>query len=588
MSDYWSSKTIFAGFATGTDFNSIIDATVKMEKFRYNQLSKQEAETDFKKEQIEGLNRTLVTYKKQLESMDTVDEFLVKKVSSSKSDITTATVKAGAEEGVHTLDVKELASVATAISNDLGEVAYTAADTTMTFKYDSTEYTINVKSGMTTKELAKAISVASDNKVKASVVDLGYDSKFKVQLRGMELGTGHDIELSPELKAVLEGQADPATPLPVGTPVVTPVASQNARFVIDGIELQRDSNTISDVTEGVTYSLNAVADNVIIKIDTDFDAIVANVEKFVQLTNELRTGFDLVKNYENEELDKKGVNYSLKSNSQIKTVEDTLKNILATQGEGFVQGSGADNDIYATLGTLGIKTIARTDDKNLGKLEFGKDAPVTKGGTQTFMDLLKADPEAVANVFAANGQGTSSNASTLEFNSSMFDLGLTASGTYTIEYDGGVLPTTGDSNTITMKVNGVDQQIGYDATTQLATITDGDAKGLSFKVVDTSAGTHSAKIAVKEGKVKETIKALDEITATGTGTFNVMIKEYTSQIDHPVYGLKKKMADELARVDALEKRLIAQYAQTEKILSEYKNIQSMLEFQLKSQLADND
>lgn len=58
MSDYWSSKTIFAGFATGTDFNSIIDATVKMEKFRYNQLSKQEAETDFKKEQIEGLNRT--------------------------------------------------------------------------------------------------------------------------------------------------------------------------------------------------------------------------------------------------------------------------------------------------------------------------------------------------------------------------------------------------------------------------------------------------------------------------------------------------------------------------------------------------
>lgn len=113
----------------------------------------------------------------------------------------------------------------------------------------------------------------------------------------------------------------------------------------------------------------------------------------------------------------------------------------------------------------------------MGKLEFGKDAPVTKGGTQTFMDLLKADPEAVANVFAANGQGTSSNASTLEFNSSMFDLGLTASGTYTIEYDGGVLPTTGDSNTITMKVNGVDQQIGYDATTQLATITDGDAKG---------------------------------------------------------------------------------------------------------------
>ncbi|WP_027361061.1 flagellar filament capping protein FliD [Halodesulfovibrio aestuarii] len=586
MSDFWSSKTIFAGFATGTDFNSIIDATVKMEKFRYNQLSKQEAETDFKKEQIEGLNSTLVTYKKQLESMDTVDEFLVKKVSSSKSEIATATVKAGAEEGIHTLDVKELASTASVISNDLDEVAYTAADTTMTFEYDGTTYSVDVKSGMTTKELAKAISLASDNKVKASVVDLGYDSKFKLQMRGMDLGAGHDIALSPELQAVLEGQQDPAVALPAGTPAVTAVASKNSRFVIDGIELQRDSNSISDVTDGVTYNLNAIEDGVVIKIDTDYDAIVSNVEKFVELTNQLRTGFDLVTNYENEDLDEKGVNYSLKSNSQIKAVENSLKNILATKGDGFIQGSGAGDDLYATLGTLGVKTIARTDDKNFGKLEFDKDAAVNTGGTQTFMDLLKADPEAVANVFAAAGQAVSSDESTLEFSSSMYSFGFTNPGTYSIEYDGGTLPTTGDSNTITMKVNGVDQQVGYNATTQLATITEGDAKGLSFKVVDTSAGTHSATIAIKEGKVKETIKALDEITAAGTGTFNVMIKEYTNQIDHPVYGLKKKMTDELARVDALEKRLIAQYAKTEKTLSHYQNIQSMLEFQLKSQLAD--
>ena len=596
MSDYWSSKTVFAGFATKTDFNSIIDATVNMEKYRYNQLSKSEAETTFKKEQVEGLNRTLVTYKKQLESMDTVDEFLVKKVSSSKSEVATATVKAGAGEGVHTLKVNSLATVATAISGDLKEVVYSASnasDVDMAFSYDGQDYTVTVKPGMTAKELAAAITKASDNKLKGSVVDLGHGGNFKIQLRGMELGAGHNIVLSQELESVLQGKAD-GTLLDLADPSFASIAvdSKNSDFVLDGINLQRSTNSINDVTEGVTYSLNAeqaIGDPPLtIKIDTDYDAIVENVEKFVQLTNELRTGFDLVKNYQNEELDKKRVNYSLKSNSQIKTVENTLKNILTTQGEGFVQGSGAENDLYATLGTLGIKTIARTDDKNLGMLEFDKDTAVTSGGTQTFMDLLKVDPEAVANVFAADGQGSSSDTSTLEFDNSMYSFGLTAPGVYAIEYNGGDLPTTGDSNTMTMKVNGVNQQVGYDATTQRATITDGDAKGLSFKIVDTSAGTHSAKIALKEGKVKETIKALDDITATGTGTFNVMIKEYTNQIDHPVYGLKKKMTDELARVDALEKRLIAQYAQTEKILGDYKNIQSMLEFQLKSQLADND
>lgn len=583
MSDYWSSKTIFAGFATGTDFNSIIDATVNMEKYRYNQLSKQEAETTFKKEQIEGLNRTLVTYKKQLESMDTVDEFLVKKVSSSKSEVATATVKAGAEEGVHTLHVKQLAAVASVTSNDMDEVAYTGDDKTISFKYDGVAYDLDIKKNMTTKELASAITAASDGKVKTSVVDLG-TGKFKLQMRGMELGIDHNFEEFDELKNILAGVDDPAN--------VDNKISKNAVFTIDDIDIERSTNSINDVTEGVTYSLNAeqaVGDPPLtIKIDTDYDAIVENVERFVQLTNELRTGFNLVKNYENEELDKKRVNYSLKSNSQIKTVENTLKNILTTQGEGFVQGDGAESDLYATLGTLGIKTIARTDDKNLGMLEFDKDAAVTSGGTQTFMDLLKVDPEAVANVFAADGQGTSSDTSTLEFDNSMYSFGLTAPGVYAVEYSGDDLPPVGGSDTMTMKINGVNQEVGYDATTQRATIRDGDAKGLSFKVVDTSAGTHSAKIALKEGKVKETIKALDDITATGSGTFNVMIKEYTNQLDHPVYGLNKKMTDELARVDALEKRLIAQFAVTEKTLGQYKNIQSMLEFQLKSQLADND
>ncbi|SIN73630.1 flagellar filament capping protein FliD [Halodesulfovibrio marinisediminis] len=587
MSDYWSSKTVFAGWATKTDFNKIIDATVKTEKYRYNQLSKQEAETTFKKDQIEGLNRTVLTYKKQLESMDTIDEFLVRKVTSSKTDVVTATVKSGAQEGSHTLEVKQLASVATVSSHDIGEVAYTAAAKDMTFTYDGETYTVNVKSGMTTKELATAIATASGNKVKTSVIDLGHESKYKLQIRGMELGAGHNIGLSAELKAVLQGQKDPAVPLPPETKDIVPTPSKNAKLVVDGVDLQRGSNSVSDVTEGVTYNLNAEepGTTVTIKVETDFDAIVANVEKFVKLTNELRTGFDLVKNYKNEDLDKKGVNYSLKGNSQIKSVEDKLKNVLATQGDGFIEGSGAGNDLYVTLSALGIKTIARKGDKNYGKLEFDKNAAVIKGGTKTFMDLLKADPEAVAKVFAAEGEGSSSNSSVLEYNSSMYSFGFTKPGTYAIEYDGGTLPTTGESHDITMKINGVERKVGYNVSTRIATVNEGDAKGLAFKVVDTSAGTHSATIAIKEGKVKETIRALDEITEVEKGTFVVMIKGYKKQIDDPASGLKKKMADELARVTALEKRLIAQYAATEKTLANYQNIQKMLEFQLKSQLA---
>lgn len=594
MSDYWSSKTVFAGWATKTDFNSIIDATVKTEKFRYNQLSKEQAEIDFKKEQIEGLNRTLLTYKKQLASMDSMDEFLIKKVNSSKTDIASATVKAGAEEGSHTLEVNRLAKVSTAVSSDLDTVVYTGPDKDMAFSYDGKDYTVNVTSGMSAKALARAITVASDNKVKGSVLELGKDDKVKIQLRGMELGDNHNIVLSTELESVLQGKADGSL-LDTTDPSFSTIAvdSASSEFVIDGITLQRETNSISDVTEGITYNLNSEepGTKVTIKVDTDFDAIIANVEKFVQLTNELRSGFDLVKNYKNEDLDKKGVHYSLKGNSQIKSVENTLKNILATQADGFLQGEGVNNDSYLTLSALGIKTIADSGSKNLGKLEFDKDAVIIKKGEQTFMDVLKADPEGVASVFAANGQGKSTDESVLEFNSSMYSFGYTKAGVYNIEYDGGDIPAAGDETTLTMKINGVDRSVGYNPATGVATIQDdgkGEGNGLAFNVINTTAGTHSAKIAIKEGKVQETIKALNTITEKEKGTFNVLIKKYTDQLEDPYSGLERRMEDELARVEALEKRLIAKYARTEKSLANYQGIQKMLDFQLKSQIADKD
>lgn len=576
MSDYWSGKNVYAGFATKTDFNSIIDATVKIEKFRYNQLSKQEAETSFKKEQITGLNRTMQTYKKQLESMDTVEEFLVKKGTSSKTELATVNVKSSAQEGTHKLKVKQLADVASAISADMDEIAYTGAEQPISFTYDGETYSFDLKKDMKTEELAKAITKASAGKVKASVIDLG-TGKFKLQMRGMELGAGHNLNFD-ALETAL-GVAIPET------------ASTNAKFILDGIDIERDSNTIDDVTEGVTYNLvsNSEPDTEItVKVETDYDAIVENVENFVKLTNELRTGFDLVKEYKNEELDKKNVNYSLKGNSEIRNVENVLKHILSTQATGFVEGDGVGQDLYTTLSTLGIKTVAETGAKDYGKLEFNKNAPVVEGGSETFLDLLKQDPEAVANLFAAGGKGSSSDSSVLEFNSSMYKLGLTAAGNYKVTYDGGNLPTTGEENAISMTVNGTASHVIYNAVTNIATIDKGAGAGISFKIADTSSGNHSATISIHEGKIQETVKALDGLTDSKTGTFNVMIKKYDELVDHPVYGLKKKMEDELARVAALEKRLIAQYSKAETLLGNYQSIQKMLDFQLKSQIADKD
>lgn len=587
MSEYWSGNVTFAGFSTGTDFNSIIDATVKQEKYRYNQLEKVGAETEFKKEQVTGLNNTLMSYKKRLESMDTVEEFLVKKVSSSETSIVTATAKSGAEEGTHTIVVESLASTGSVTSGKsvsalTDTVSTTGTATTFTFTYgkddsnNPVEYVIDVPADMTYTQLMEEIESATNGNVKARAIDTG--SGLRVQLRGMDLGADYSIELNADATALFADPTDPADPAHVE---IINTAATDAKFTVDGVEITRQKNTIDDVISNVTLNLNdADKDKTItVKVETDYDAVVKNVEDFVKLTNELREGFKLVREYENEELDKKNINYSLKTNPQIKNVESRLSRVLTTTGVGFANDGGPSSDSYTSLSMLGIKTVADQNDQNFGKLEFDQDIMSGDAFTKNFMDLLKEDPEGVAQIFAANGEGVSSDTSTITYGSSLLSMGVTKPGTYEIEYPGDAA-TAND----TITINGKTGLVDYDAATGVVTVTSGDAKGLTFSIVDNSVGPHSAILSVKQGKVQETISALDEITDTETGSFVILTKGYTKEIEEN----EKKMASELKRVESLEKRLIQQYAVTETRLGQYQNIQAMLEFQLKSQLAQDD
>ena len=591
MAEYWSGKTAFTGFATQTDFNSIIDATVKMEKFRYNQLSKEEAAVNFKKEQINDLNNTFLAYNKQLKAMDTVDEFMVRKVTSSESSIVSATAKAGAIEGTHTVNVEKLATTATVVSDRLFTSAtekIATGPTEFIFSYAGADHVIDVTAETTISQLMGEIEASTGGKVKARLINVGA-SGSRLQLRGMDQGGDNEIKLLDRTEATTpsvtsSGQTSRDI-LGVDTVVTKP---QNAVFTVDGVRIERQKNVVDDVIENVSLNLNDAqpSKSVTIKVATDYDAIVANIEKFVALTNELRENIKLTREYQNDELDKKGLSYSLKANPQIKRVESQLKNILASSGVGFVT-SGPNAEDFSTLSALGVRTISDENSKDFGKLEFDQD--IMKGGSfgTDFMTILKKDPNAVAMLFAANGQGSSSDKSVLTFNSSLYDMGLTKAGNYVIEYNGGDLPDDKDTP-FQVKIDGVSTEASYNKDTGLLSIKEGDVKGLAVQVNATSDEPHSATISIKEGKVQQTKQAIDTITDSKTGVFNIMVSNFEEQIDDPINGLKRKMADELTRVEALEKRLILQYSRAETLLSNYKNQQSMLDFQLKSQLKDDD
>lgn len=568
MAEYWSGNVTFAGFATKTDFNSIIDASVKAEKFRYNQLEKKEAEYTLKKEQVTGLNSTMVSYKSALQKIDTIGEFLTKTAKSSNDSVLTASVNSSASEGVHTIKVDKLATTSLRTSG----LTFNAKDAVVnssgsdkvfavTYGGKRTEFTI--KDGTTAEDFVKQVNSHPDlsGKIKTSLLDVG-GGNYKIQLRGMDLGSAHDITVE-DTGNLLHTGADP---------MIEQVA-EDAELTVNGIAFTRSTNSVSDIIDGVTLSLTSVdATEVKLTIDLDEDAILKNAKDFVTATNELRKGFDVVKNYKNEKLDGK-VNYSLKSNTQLKSVESLLSGILSGVGKGFYFDSSNANasDPFSTLSVLGIKTVADENSADFGKLVLDENE---------FKKALAQDPLAVANIFAANGEGRSTS-SDVSYESSLVGMGITQPGSYDVKYtsDG----TNIDPSSISISGHSA-SDLDFDAATGMVTVKSGLAKGLAIKLNTTAAGTYDSKILIQQGKIAETVAAVEKVADAETGVFKLMEDRYTKELKET----KKKMESELDRLDDLKKRLTQQYARTEKQLSQYKNIQSMLEFQLKSQLNNDD
>lgn len=87
--------------------------------------------------------------------------------------------------------------------------------------------------------------------------------------------------------------ADPDTPGFMYSDIGTDTNELNARFSMNGIEIQRSSNIVSDLVNGVTFTLNAAMDaedsDVGIKVNNDTEGITTKIEDFVKKFNDVYT-----------------------------------------------------------------------------------------------------------------------------------------------------------------------------------------------------------------------------------------------------------------------------------------------------------
>ncbi|MDL2210632.1 flagellar filament capping protein FliD [Desulfovibrio sp. OttesenSCG-928-O18] len=314
----------------------------------------------------------------------------------------------------------------------------TGSDQVFSYSYNGETKNITVPTGTTVQGLVGLINADLPTGMKpvtAAVNGGKVEVNFSGELDGVPVQLPSNFG---EFGAAVSSQGDPAN--------WHIQHSQNALIKVDGWPsgegnwLEVSSNKVTDVVEGVTFTLVGEGSS-IVSVNVDAEAVQENVVQFIEAVNSFRkTVLDLTKYDENKEtLD---VAYAeslyemqkgsiLTGNYGIQLLSSKIKQATAGSPKGFLPRTFVDDvafgDLYTSLSQIGIKTNASGEGGDMfGLLELNTDPKFPM-----LDDVLKKNPEAVAEFFSAVNKGVS-DSSHFSYSSSLQS--LTRPGAYEVNY----------------------------------------------------------------------------------------------------------------------------------------------------------
>jgi flagellar hook-associated protein 2 len=305
------------GVGSGLDINSIIGQLMALERRPLENLQRRESEYEAQLSAYGKLKSALSDFESAMDGLGDLSKFQVYSASSADESLFTASADNTASIGTFDIEVVNLA-----VNHKMNSTTFADADTT-TIGSAGDKINIQVGSdpadtftvdigGKTLNQIRDAINDASDNLGVTATV-LNEDAGYRLVLSSDETGTANALTLSFEDGA--------------GTPIADPLTmttlrtAEDAQIKVDGFTATRSSNTISDVIEGVTLTLQAEStpgSTTALSVDRDSEAVTESVQAFVDAFNKVRTTISELRSGELE-----GDNTLLSIDSQILGVINT-------------------------------------------------------------------------------------------------------------------------------------------------------------------------------------------------------------------------------------------------------------------------
>lgn len=403
------------GLGSGLDVNSIVGQLMTLEQRPLLLLNNKEAGQQAKISAYGSLKGALSSFQNSVKTLTNESIFSGVKAATANPDIVTASALSTAAAGSHQIEVLTLAQAQKIKSDAFASTDTTIGSGTLTIEFG----TYNSDGSFTNHpdKLAKAITIESGQSSLGSIRDAINQADVGVSASIVNDGTGNrlviassDTGLNNALKITVSdsdgnhtdnaGLSRLAYDASTGGAInmVETVAAQNATMVIDGINISKPSNTISDALGGVTFNLIKAepGTTTTLNVARDVSKVQAGAEAFVKAYNELAKTISDVSRYDvaNQQAS------VLTGDSTVRAIQTQLRGVLSSFLPGAAGGLNSLSQIGISFqkdGTLQLdnaklNAVLNDPSKDIAAFFTSKTAattpPITTNLAQTSDNLI--------------------------------------------------------------------------------------------------------------------------------------------------------------------------------------------------------
>jgi flagellar hook-associated protein 2 len=285
-------------------------------------------------------------------------------------------------------------------SHEIAVTQLAAAQRNKSSEFSASSQSLNSGSGFD-------ISVASNGKTHTISIGAGLDTPSGIAAAINASGTGFTATLvdtdtdGDNYRLVIQGPSGEDNGFTVSS---TPnlgfhtsgnqlTTAANARFTVDGIAIERASNTVSDAITGITLNLNAVASGISLQVVSDTSTLKTKLQDLVSVYNDMQIALTELGDPDSDEEEVGG---ALSNDlSLLRTVRDTVYDAISTASSTPSGGVNSLTDLGIELTRTGTLSFNESTYDTVALNKFSDIVTMLSAGT-TDQSAFSSDEQGLA------------------------------------------------------------------------------------------------------------------------------------------------------------------------------------------------